>query len=108
MCDFIDKNQFIYERQFGFRAKHSTNHTLISTTDSAGGVFIDLKAFYAVNHDILCRNLHTMPLDKIIIDCKEKAKLFNDYFWINVSPSSMIAPYPFLLKSHAQILTLLQ
>ena len=26
MYDFIDKNQFIYERQFGFRAKHSTNH----------------------------------------------------------------------------------
>ena len=31
MYDFIDKNQLIYERQFGFRAKHSTNHALIST-----------------------------------------------------------------------------
>ena len=29
MYDFIDKNQLIYERQFGFRDKHSTNHALI-------------------------------------------------------------------------------
>ena len=28
MYDFIDKNQLIYERQFEFRAKHSTNHAL--------------------------------------------------------------------------------
>ena len=34
MYDFIHKNQFIYERQFGFRAKHSKNHALISLTES--------------------------------------------------------------------------
>ena len=65
MYDFIDKNQLIYERQFGFRTKHSTNHALISTTEAikaeidngnyVRGVFIDLqKAFDTVNHDILC------------------------------------------------------
>ena len=53
MYDFIDKNQLIYERQFGFRTKHSTNHALISTTEAikaevdngnyVGGVFIDLQ-----------------------------------------------------------------
>ena len=46
--------------------------------------------------------------DKIIIDCKEKLDYLMTSFWTNVSPSSIIAPYPFLLKSHAQILTLLQ
>ena len=53
MYDFIDKNQLIYERQFGFRAKHSTKHALISTTESiksqidkgnyVAGVFIDFQ-----------------------------------------------------------------
>ena len=34
MSDFIDKNQLICEQQFGFRAKHSTNHALINTNES--------------------------------------------------------------------------
>ena len=46
--------------------------------------------------------------DKIIIDCKEMLNYLMTTFWINVCPTSMIAPYPFLLKSHVQILTLLQ
>ena len=68
MYDFIDKNQLIYECQFGFQTKHCTNHALISTTESikshidtgniVGGVFIDLQtAFDTVNHDILCEKL---------------------------------------------------
>ena len=63
--DYIP-NRFncIYELQFGFRAKHSTNHALISLTEKirealdsgkfACGVFIDLqKAFDTVDHSHL-------------------------------------------------------
>ena len=53
-----------YSLQFGLREKHSTNHALISMTETIRstldngkygcGVFIDLKkAFDAVNHSIL-------------------------------------------------------
>ena len=68
MYDFAEQNKLIYERQFGFCARDSTNHTLISTTESiksqidqgnyVGGVFIDLqKVFDTVNHDIQCEKL---------------------------------------------------
>ena len=64
MYDYLDKNKLFYSHQFGFRAKHLTNHPLISITEAVkshidtgnyvGGVFIDLqKAFDTVNHDIL-------------------------------------------------------
>ena len=59
----ISSNQF-YDRQFGFRSKHSTNHALLSIIERIReaidnnlftcGVFIDLeKAFDTVNHNIL-------------------------------------------------------
>ena len=30
---FVNNNNLIYEKQFGFRAKHSVKHALISTTE---------------------------------------------------------------------------
>ena len=68
LYNFLDKHSCIYENQYGFRSKHSTNHALISITDDARsaldnrqiscGVFIDLqKAFDTVSHDILLHKL---------------------------------------------------
>ena len=56
LYSFLERLNCIYELQFGFRAKHSTNHALLSLTEKiregldsgkfACGVFIDLqKAF---------------------------------------------------------------
>ena len=65
---FLEGNSSFYNRQFGFRNNHSTNHALIEITEKirkaldknefACGTFIDLqKAFDTVNHEILLKKL---------------------------------------------------
>ena len=66
---FLEDQKCIYDLQFGFRSKHSTNHALIEITENirkaldnkkiAYGIFIDLqKAFDTVNHSILINKLN--------------------------------------------------
>ena len=69
MYTFLDKNNVIYNLQFGFRQQHSTSHALINITENirkalddgniACGVFVDLqKAFDTVDHQILLAKLN--------------------------------------------------
>ena len=68
LYSFLEQNNCIYDLQFGFRALHSTNHTLISISKQlkssldknnfACGVFLDFqKAFDTVNQKILLSKL---------------------------------------------------
>ena len=67
LYNFLEVNDILHPLQFGFPKKHSTQHTLISITEtiknSIGngkfgcGIFIDLKkAIDTVNHTILLKN----------------------------------------------------
>ena len=38
MYEYLDKNHLLYDKQFGFRSKHSTSHALISLTESIKNV----------------------------------------------------------------------
>ena len=65
---FLNDSNIIYEYQYGFRKKYSTNHALLSIVEKirtsldnkqfACGVFVDLqKAFDTVDHKILLSKL---------------------------------------------------
>ena len=68
LYSFLELHDCIYELQFGFRTKHSTNHALMSLTETirvaldnsnfACGIFVDFqKAFDTVDHNILLQKL---------------------------------------------------
>ena len=66
LITFLDKNQVLFNGQFGFRSNHSTLHAILLIADKiqkaierkqySCGIFLDLsKAFDTVNHTILIK-----------------------------------------------------
>ena len=65
---YLSGNNYLYEKQFGFQAAHSTEHAVIQLisqilqafkeNDHTIGIFIDLsKAFDTVDHHLLLQKL---------------------------------------------------
>ena len=68
LVSFLDKHNVLFEKQFGFRSNHSTDHAILSIVDKiqkaieernySCGIFLDFsKAFDTVNYKILLRKL---------------------------------------------------
>ena len=69
LSGFLEKNVLLFEQQYGFRNKLSTNHALIDITSKiqtvcdkgilACGAYVDFKkAFNTVNHEFLHNKLN--------------------------------------------------
>ena len=78
IIEFLDLHNVLYDKQFGFRQRHSTSHAVITLVEKithalnsgkvVGGVFIDFKKAYdTVSHDILLRKLEAYGIKDNVI-----------------------------------------
>ena len=92
---FLNKNNVIYNLQFGFRQQYSASHALINITENirkvldcgniSCGIFVDLKkAFDTVDHQILLVKLNHFGIHEVSNDWfKSYFSKCNQYVSIN-------------------------
>ena len=92
---FLNKNNIIYNLQFGFRQQYSTSHALINITENIRnalndgnlgcGVFVDLQiVFDTVDHKMLLAKLNHYGIRRVSNDWfKSYLSNRNQYVSIN-------------------------
>ena len=63
LLKFLKKNKIFFDKQFGFKEKHSTDHAILSIIDKIKraivcGIFLDfIKASDTIDHSIFINKL---------------------------------------------------
>ena len=95
---FLDHNEILYNKQYGFRNNHSATHALIDITQKirnaldskyyACGFFVDLeKAFDTLNHTVLLEKLKYYSV-RVITNNWVKSILQDIYQYTNINECS--------------------